>query len=120
MNRMPVLPGMFSDEPTPVAPSAVSMAPSAVEARRSGRVRAVGAVTASMARYRDALREHGPCTDQELERRSGIPLSAICARRNDWHDADPDAVVAVDRVTQRWASGRTTTRVVWKWNGAPA
>lgn len=118
MNRMPVLPGMFSDDPAPVAPSTVTMAPSAIEARQSGRVRAVGSITASMARYRDALIAHGPCTDQELEQRAGMPLSAINARRNDWHDADPNAVVAHDRVHQQWASGRVTTRVVWRWNGA--
>jgi len=113
MSRPPCLPGLFSD----VAPASATMAPSARAARRSGRVRAVSTITASMARYRDALIAHGPCTDQELERRSGIPLSAINARRNDWDAWRACSVVAVDRVTQRWASGRTTTRVVWRWNG---
>jgi hypothetical protein len=102
-------------ESAPVAPARVRMAPSAIEARRTGHARATE--TASMRAYRDALIRFGPCTDQELAERSWLPLASVNARRNDWHAYDITAVIAVDRVTKVWTHGRATTRVVWAWHG---
>lgn len=101
----------------PIAPPSVTVSPAAIQARRSGRQRAQACITESMAAYRDALIQHGPCTDQQLVECSGLPLSSINARRNDLLAYRPGCIVAVDRVRQDWQHGRATWRTVWQWQG---
>ena len=106
-SRNPVL----DDTPVPVAPARVRMAPSAIEARRSGRAgtRVITKPSAPMLVYRDALRAIQPATDHEvsayLRRLEGLPadsarwgLSSCNGRRGDWLALDLECIVAVDRV----------------------
>lgn len=106
----PSLPGLFGG-PSPL------MAPSAVQARRSGRQRVISQIGKLMAAYRDCLIAHGPMTDHEAAARLRWPLSVVNARRGDWQMFRPGAVVAVDRVRKDWGSGKATTRCVWGWAG---
>lgn len=105
---------------TPVAPASVRMAPSAIEARRSGRAgkRVITTPSAPMLVYRDALRAIQPATDHEvsayLRQREGVltessrwALSSINGRRGDWLSLDPTCIEARDRVK---AGGATRAR----------
>lgn len=93
------------------APASLTVSPSAQAARRSGRLRVVSTISTRMAEYRDALRLHGPCTDQTLAARLGWPLSAVNARRADCGAS----VVATGRQRVEWASGKATSRTIWAW-----
>ena len=117
-SRKPVL----DDMPTPIAPTRVRMAPSAIEARRSGRAgqRVITTPSAPMLVYRDALRAIQPATDHAvsayLRQRERVPadsarwgLSSINGRRNDWLALDPTCIEAQDRVK---AGGATRARWV--------
>jgi hypothetical protein len=96
---------------------AETMAPSAIQARRSGRRRAKATIDASMAAYRDVLIASGPLTDHAAAEALGWPLSSVNARRGDWESVRPGAVVAAGRIKQAWARGKSTTRTVWAWAG---
>lgn len=103
--------------------SAVTVAPSAIQARRSGRVRVVSTINARMEHYRNAITlGGGPMTDHEAAAWLGKPLSVICAIRGDWkawaeHHGRPCPVVAVSRERKDWGSGAATSRVRWGWQG---
>ncbi len=100
-------------------PQRVTMAPSAVQARRSGRQRVASSINTRMARYRVAITAC-PLTDHEAAGTLHTPLSCVNATRGDWktwaeHHGLPCPVVAVERVRQDWGSGHPTTRVRWGW-----
>ncbi len=101
------------------AGQAETMAPSAVQSRRSGRRRAKATICASMAAYRDVLIAHAPLTDHAAAELLGWPLSSVNARRNDWNAWRPETVVAAGRIKQVWARGKSTTRTVWRFAEAP-
>ena len=100
---------------TITAPEPTLMPPSAIQARRSGHQRVRAQVTESMGIYREALIRFGPCTDQELSERAGLPLSSINGRRNDWLDYQPERIVAVRSVLHHWKTGKRTKRTIWMW-----
>lgn len=105
----PVLPGMFD---APLAPSSATMAPAAVQARRSGRATQTGQrqPTRSMLAYRDALRRVQPATDHAVAEAAGLPLASVNGRRNDWLAMDPVCIDAVDRVPALWNGIGSRTR----------
>jgi hypothetical protein len=116
----PCIPGLFSDRETSdwcaqdaVAPSSVTMAPAAIQSRRSGRARHTGQrqPTRSMLAYRDALRACQPATDHRVTACGGLALSAVNGRRNDWLALDPTCIDAVDRVQ---SEGYHVTRTRWR------
>ena len=91
----------------------VTMAPSAIEARRSGR-RSVS-ISREMLRYRNALIRYQPATDLEIAVMLGCGVSSCCGRRGDWNATVPldrPLVVAVDRVKRGRASQSR-----WAWAG---
>lgn len=113
---------VLDDAGVPTAPARVRMAPSAIEARRSGRAgkRVITTPSAPMLVYRDALRVCQPASDHHvsdyLRRLEGVPadsarwgLSSMCGRRNDWLALDPECIEAHDRVK---AGGATRARWV--------
>ena len=98
----------------------LTVAPSAIVSRRSGRQRVVTSIYGRMARYRDLVQSAGPLTDHEAAERLRVPLSAVNAARGDWqcwaeNHGIASPVVAVDRVRQTWGRGRCTSRVRWGW-----
>lgn len=107
---IPVLLGMFDDEPPAIR---MAPAPSAIEARRDGhRVgRAVG--TTLRDRYVALLRANGPLTDHEAGAALGALSTTVGARRMELMDARPGCIVAVGRVKVgrasrvRWALAET-------------
>lgn len=101
-------------------PDLWSVAPSAVQARRSGRQRGVQTLRSRMVRYRDYLLARGPQTDHDAAEALDCPLSVVNAIRGDWklyaeHHGIPNPVVASGRVKQVWAKGKSTTRTTWRW-----
>lgn len=104
-----------------LAPTSLTMAPTAVQARRQSRPAPSG-ITEAMRDYAAALQRIEPATDHEvsalLRRELGItdPLNArwslttINARRNDWLKLDPICIEAVgrERAGRAW---RTRWRV---------
>lgn len=109
----------------PIDWNAVTTAPSAIQARRSGRQRVVSTVSTRMLAYRDRVRVW-PSTDHEYAERwlGGLHfLSVANAIRGDWkawaeHHGRPCPVVAVSRERKDWGSGSPTTRVRWGWQEA--
>jgi len=101
----------------PVAPQRVTMAPSAIEARRSGLRAARAKATPQMAEYRAVLEQCGPLSDQEAARILGYPLATICGRRNDWMNAMPGCIGVRGRVSVTHPDGRKSSRTLWLWCG---
>lgn len=103
----PALP-LFGQD-TPVASQAVTVSPSAREARRSG-LRRARSLTGQCARYLEALAACQPATDHSVASLLGWGLSVVNARRNDVIDQ----VEACGRERVTFASGRSTTRTLWR------
>lgn len=93
----------------PVASQAVTVSPNAIQARRSG-LRRARSLTGQCARYLAALAVHGPATDQRMAEVLDLPLATICGRRNDVIDQ----VEACGRERVTFATGRSTSRTVWR------
>lgn len=98
-------------------PARVTMAPSAIESRRSGLRAARQKATPQMAEYRALLESVDVLTDQEAAKRLGWPLSTVCGRRNDWLDARPGCIGARGRVSVTHPDGRKSSRTLWTWCG---
>ena len=103
----PALP-LFGQD-APVASQAVTVSPSAIQARRSG-LRRARSLTGQCARYLAALAVHGPATDQRMAEVLGWQLSVVNARRADCGES----VEACGRERVTFATGRSTTRTLWK------
>lgn len=97
----------------PVAPQAVTMAPSARESRRSGLRAARAKATPQMAEYRALLERRGPMTDQDAANALGWPLSTVNGRRNDWINMRRGSVVDRGRVVIIHPDGSRTSRTRW-------
>jgi hypothetical protein len=100
----------------PVAPQTVTMAPSAIQSRRSGVRAARAKATPQMVEYR-ALLERAPITDQEAARALGWYVSTVNARRGDWLEALPGCIGARGRVSVTHPNGRKSSRTLWVWCG---
>ena len=105
----PCLPGLFTDE-RPPAPQRVTMAPSAIESRRSGLRAARAKGTPQMLAYRALLERRGPMTDQDAANALGWPLSTVNGRRNDWINMRRGSVVDRGRVAIIHPDGSRTSR----------
>lgn len=75
-----------------------------------GDCREVRAQEGQGARYLAALRACGPASDFTMSELLGIPLASVCGRRNECGDA----VEAAGRERVTFASGRATSRTLWK------
>lgn len=108
----PCLPGLFSDEP---APQRVTMAPSAIESRRSGLRASRQKGTPQMLEYRALLLAVGPLTDQDASLALGWPIATTNARRGDWLARNPGSIGARGRVQVTHPDGQKSSRTLWAW-----
>lgn len=96
-------------------PQRVTMAPSAVQSRRSGLRAARQKATPQMAEYRALLIERGPLTDQDASTALGWPIATTNGRRGDWLARHPGSICASGRVSVTHPDGRKTSRTLWTW-----
>jgi hypothetical protein len=107
----------FLDFTAPVAPQRVTMAPSAIEARRSGLRAARANATPQMAEYRAVLEQCGPLSDHEAARILGWPLATVCGRRNDCIQLWRECIGTSGRIHVTHPDGRQSSRTLWAWIG---
>jgi len=94
----------------PVAPQRVTMAPTAIEARRSGLRAAREKMPAQLREYLTCLRAIGPASDHEVARVLGLPVSTVNARRAD----AGRQVEAHGRIMVTHPDGKRSSRTLWK------
>lgn len=106
MTHHPTLLGLFSDEP----PQSVTMAPSAIEARRSGLRVARAKAPTQLREYLACLKAIGPASDHKVARVLGLPVSTVNARRAD----AGSQVEAWGRVQVTHPDGKRSSRTLWR------